>query len=111
MTVSQVKSFLTDFRRMLEDMRSKLNSVQPDRFWEYDIVFNYFFRHFIHFDPARTDPIIQSQANEINYSADLLQTEGQTEGQTDGPRYGQVFDNIYRWSSNGNACPYVWPYM
>ena len=50
MTVAQVKSFFTDFRKMLEDMRSKLNSVQPDRYWEYDIVFNYFFRHFIHFD-------------------------------------------------------------
>ena len=81
MTVSQVKSFLTDFRRMLEDMRSKLNSVQPDRYWEYDIVFNYFFRHFIHLDPARTDQRInipQTQPNEINDSADLLQTEGQT---------------------------------
>ena len=112
MNVAQVKSFLTDFRKMLEDMRSKLNSVQPDRFWEYDIVFNYFFRHFIHLDPARTDPITQSQANEINYSADLLQTEGQSEtvspeedivGEED-PFFGYSGSPVYSNSLTRNEC-------
>ena len=87
MTVSQVKSFLTSFRTMLEGVKLKLNTPSSKRYWEYDIVFNYFFRHYIHLDPARPDSqvcmpqtyIPQSQGNETNITANLLQTEGQSE--------------------------------
>ena len=81
MTVSEVRSFLTDFRKMLEKVKQKLNTPNSARYWEYDVVFNYFFRHFIHLDPARPDTqvnITQGQI-ETNIAATLLQTEDQSE--------------------------------
>ena len=84
LSVSKVRSFLSDFRRMLEEVKVKLNTLQPQRFWEYDVVFSYFFRRFMHFDPARPDRqvnIPQSQVMETVDSADLVQ-EDQAEGNT-----------------------------
>ena len=81
MTVSKVRSFLTNFRKMLEDVKLNLNTQNSARYWEYDVVFNYFFRHFIHLDPAGPDTqvnIPQGQ-NETNIAANLLQTEDQAE--------------------------------
>ena len=79
MTVTKVKSFLTDFRKMLEDVKLKLNTPNSKRYWEYDVVFNYFFRHFMHLDPARPDSqvnmpqafIPQGQGNETNMTVNL----------------------------------------
>ena len=66
---------------MLEDVKFTLNTQNSARYWEYDVVFNYFFRHFIHLDPARQDTqvYIPQKQNETNVATNLLQTEEQPE--------------------------------
>ena len=53
MSVAQVKQFLSNYRRMLSGVRTKLRRDFPNRNWEYDTVFPYYFQAFIHLDPAR----------------------------------------------------------
>ena len=50
MTVSQVRDFLTNYRRMLQGVKNKLRRDNPARVWEYECVFPYFFKEYIHFD-------------------------------------------------------------
>ena len=55
MSLKDVKLFMIDYRRMLEDVKNKLRKNNTRRNWEYDLIFPYFFQEYIHLDPARTD--------------------------------------------------------
>ena len=70
MSVAQVKQFLSNYRRMLSGVRTKLRRDFPNKNWEYDLVFPYYFQAFIHLDPARPDSTqdnpARSQKNVFN---------------------------------------------
>ena len=90
MTVSKVRDFLTNYRRMLEGVRNKLKRDNPARIWEYECVFPYFFKEYIHFDPARKDtlhlqPLVEpvttdNQQQNHNQSQNEHHTEAQLQG-------------------------------
>ena len=88
MTVSQVRDFLTNYRKMLQGVKNKLRRDNPARVWEYECVFPYFFKDYIHFDPARQDALqLQSFVEPVltdNQQQNHSQTEPHTEAQLQG---------------------------
>ena len=70
MSVAQVKQFLSNYRRMLSGVRTKLRRDFPNRNREYDTIFPYYFQTYIHLDPSRPDStqdnLARSQNNVFN---------------------------------------------
>ena len=89
MNVSQVKQFLSNYRLMLSEVRNKLKRDFPNRNWEYDTIFPYYFQSYIHLDPFRPD---STQCNLAQSQNNVFNTVGQSQpsGSSQGFRHNDI---------------------